>query len=317
MKKITFFILTMTLLSAVTWQVQAQRPVGDTLMGPGMDTSYYPDVYDWLPTADSHEWYTYPVDLMLWQLGVVQGPPSSVCPVLGYELNGNIRHGNQFYTDRPLKILGIAACARAQNIFYCHFPDGPTDSTYIGIVDTTLAGRNTDSLLLYTFSSTGPKYLTGGPWRVEYPYRHMILPRREYRYAGELHYRGDRDSDWSWPTDTVNAALYEVIFNEPVAVRDSFIVAGTANNNETVGVFVPFPNGVGQNGITTCLFEHRPTRYWSVWAPFDNSEPQMVNWMKVRGGEWIRKNGEDWHTSGGWYYRYFNVNESGRSSFYR
>ena len=284
---------------------RAQRPVGDTLLGPSADSAYFPYVYDWLPTSDAREWYTYPGDLPLSMLECVQG--TGYCPVLGLEGNGNLREGNQFYTDRPLKILGIAACARAQNVFDFEFANHP-EWSYMGILDTTLAGRNTDSLILYSLSSTGPKYLTGGPWRVENPHRHMILPVRDSIYGRVVCPRGENRSDWNGGNpNPVNAALYEVLFDRPEVVTDSFVVAGTANNNELVEVFVPYPNGTGQSGQTQCKFEHRPTRYWSVRAFFDDPEPRMTNWMKVRGGEWMRMGISYTQTLGGFYWRYFNV----------
>ena len=120
MKKINFIMLTIVLLATVTNGVQAQRPVGDTLMGPGMDTSYYPDVYDWLPTSEIYSWRTAAYDY-LYNFNSGNIPGSGFCPYKGPDYNGNLKDGNQFFTDRPLKIVGAAACGRAMNVHYRHF----------------------------------------------------------------------------------------------------------------------------------------------------------------------------------------------------
>ena len=296
MKKNFFLMLIVMMLPSGMNCVRAQRPVGDTLMSPSMDTTYYPDVYDWFPTSDIHQWYTHPSDWLL-QTGYPYHQGDSYCPSLGYHSNGNLREGNQFFTDHLLKVVGAAACARAQEVFYLPYQgECLNNDSFMCIIDTTLAGRNTDSLILYTFSEDGePEYQIGGPWRAENPHRHMILPiRDDIWWSGSNH-------------DTVNAALYEVIFDKPVVVEDSFIVAGTANNNELVDMMVPCPLSSQQYGRRYCLFEHRPTRYWSVRAFFDDPEPRIVNWIKVRGGQWKKKWGEWWRTSGGFYIRYFYV----------
>ena len=308
MKKINFLMLTIVLLVAVMDGVQAQRPVGDTLMGPGMDTSYYPDVYDWLPTADTRSWRTSLDDkLYYFNGGYIQG--AGFCPYKGPDFNGNLKEGNQFFTDHPLKVVGAAACGRAMNVYYQHFEYYcDTYATYLAIIDTTLAGRNTDSLILYTFSEDGnPKYLTGGPWRVENPHRHMNLPRRQQSTFAPGSYAGDSDSVWRYELPVL-ADLYEVIFDEPVVVRDSFIVAGTANNNELVDMIVPCPNGSGQSGPRLCLWEHRPTRYWSVFAWADEAEPHMIPWFRLRNDAWERNALlSNYQRLNGYYGRYFYV----------
>ena len=92
MKKRLILLVLACILGSIG--ARAQRPVGDTLLGPSADSAYFPYVYDWLPTFDAREWYTYPVDMLLWTQGCVQGP--GYCPVLCAELNGNLREGNQF-----------------------------------------------------------------------------------------------------------------------------------------------------------------------------------------------------------------------------
>ena len=306
MKNVIFIMLTMLLLATGINSVQAQRPVGDTLSGTGADTTYYPGVYDY-----SLEWRTSLTDFLNdgratdW---------SSWCPIGSY-CNGNLREGNQFYTDRPLKVVGVAACGRALNVYYERYGNCPRrvtchddDDTFLCIIDTTLAGRRTDSLILYTFSSNGePMYLTGGPWRVEYPHRHMTLPRRQSSATAPLCYLGDNDSSWYYQLPVL-ADLYEVMFDKPRVVTDSFIVVGTANNNELIDVAACPDNYT--TGERLCLWEYRPTRYWSVFVWSEDPEPNMITWIKLRNYEWERDRiGVNYPDPNGYGYypKYFNI----------
>ena len=184
------------LLSAAMGSMQAQRPLGDTLLCPSMDTTYYYYNDDWPAVHESDDGnisttYDLGLSYLGWVSGHVYGiaywpavnPHAPYTPgssdvmnlMMDYRLFGNKIVGNHMVADRPLRVVGIAACGHMQpaadtilNYHYgyyvnysIHFPN---------TVDTTLAGRATDSLRLYKIAPGGPQYLTGGPWRVEYPH---------------------------------------------------------------------------------------------------------------------------------------------------
>ena len=72
-------------------------------------------------------------------------------------------------------------------LFAEELADGPVRLD--NVLDTSMAGRNTDSLVLYTLTPSGPHMLTGGPWRMEHPNRYMVLPRYDTirYYCAPLH----------------------------------------------------------------------------------------------------------------------------------
>ena len=104
---------------------------------------------------------------------------------------GNTIIGNQMVTDHPIKIIGLAACGRMQS---------PADTTQYELAltnvwydewrynrdrlgwyfpntrDMSMAGRITDSLILYKPTDGDPVKLASGPWRVEWPHREILLP---------------------------------------------------------------------------------------------------------------------------------------------
>ena len=97
--------------------IQAQRPVGDTLRIPPED--YFCDQYNNLQPVSSGDtlWsvpsYTVLVLDRLYQHGLY--PVDSIDSVRVSEFHGNYILGKQMLTNRPLKIVGIAACAFRQN----------------------------------------------------------------------------------------------------------------------------------------------------------------------------------------------------------
>ena len=276
MKKIAFFMLIIMLLAAAMDGVQAQRPIGDTLQCPSMDTTYYRYINDWPCThelGDSLRSFT--LELLVWYL---QATSNTYWPSPAHVMDprcwGNKIVGNQMVADRPLKVVGIAGCGYVQ-------PWKDTVSNYRpwllpNTVDTMLAGRVTDSLLLYTITSKGPELLTGGPWRPEYPHRYMTLPQRDSTIVnGGVGFH-------DFPT----VPLYEVLLDTPQVVTDSFLVAGTCNNNELVQVFFE-----GSEYRYMWLWERRPTRYWQIarfYDPVFVPDTDHVTWIKFQQQEWRR-----------------------------
>ena len=273
----------------------AQRPVGDTIIGATDSTYFYYDyddcynsVYGY-DTSYTFDWYRG------WSCTTTDYFAITFTPVLGTSINsiwtgpfygtsatepqtyGNDIRGVQMYTSRLLKVVGIAACGYAQ---------APRDTNYGGTFffpntrDTTLAGRLTDSLILYRVTPNGPEYMAGGPWRVEYPHRYLRLPPRMTKvlYYGQAYVLD------SAPT----VPLYEVMFDKPQLVTDSFIVAGTCNNNDGSYETQWFTETYGDR---MWLWNHPPTRYWSLMY-IDTTYPlnfyQYFTWYKYRTAPWVR-----------------------------
>ena len=194
---------------------------------------------------------------------------------------GNTIIGNQMVTDHPIKIIGLAACGRMQS---------PADTTQYELAltkvwydewrynrdrlgwyfpntrDMSMAGRITDSLILYKPTDGDPVKLASGPWRVEWPHREILLPledstlRCKWRTWGLGFFPPLNNPVYYDSTPTV--ALYEVYFEKPEVVEDSFIVAGTALNNE--GSYSWEQHGVNFSSWMW-LWNHCPTRYWNLY----------------------------------------------------
>ena len=107
--------------------------------------------------------------------------------------------------------------------------------------------------------------------------------------------------------------LYEVIFDTPQVVTDSFVVAGTANNNEGHYDWTSF-NDLCLDVIW--LWDKRPTRYYAVFYPYNPREVGAVDigvqgdnvlWYKYRSAPWLRLNAysyDPFNQVPGFYYVY-------------
>ena len=305
-------MLSAVLLMVVANSVHAQRPVGDTLQCPSMDTTYYYYNDDWPVTFEADDdYHSTSMDLGLRYLATYRGAhwpavnyyapyTPGANDLMNLQMNellfGNKIVGNHMVADRPLKVLGIAACGRMQPVadttLHNHLGQLVDDLVHFpNTVDTTLAGRATDSVHLYKITPEGPQYLTGGPWRVEYPHRYIILP------AGDsLNVRDSVTGEWY----TIRSVppivpLYEVMFDKPQVVSDSFMVAGTCNNNELTEEMrtQTWPREGGWP-YYMWLWERCPTRYWQVWSgsmghPYRFvRDTSYVTWIKFRQESWRR-----------------------------
>ena len=320
MKKRLILLVLACMLGGVA--AQAQRPVGDTIVGADSTYMYY--IYDWWRCAnhdpDAPQWYTITTSVpFLWTLEhslQVQecysgGAPSGIWATDA----GNYITGVQMVTDRPVKVLGVAACAFALQsrdttlswFRYELYPNCPNPThLFPNTRDTTLAGRYTDSLLLLKPTAYGPEYLTGGPWRVENAHRYMPLPTR---------INGLDISDGGRPNMVLDSMpivpLYEVMFDKPQVVTDSFIVAGTANNNEG-SVAIEYAPGSETLWEYMWLWNQRPTRYWGISYFYNpdlvgiqtdivNARDRNVLWYKYRTAPWMRLTSRMWdQTTSGW-----------------
>lgn len=226
---------------------------------------------------------------------------------------GNTIIGNQMETDRPIKIIGIAACGYMQRpadtttyldngsgwIYDIWLHNREWNMLFSNTRDVSTEGRITDSLILYKPTSTGtPEKLASGMWRVEWPHREIVLPLEDSSLR--CAWRSPPTCPLNDPVhydSTPTVALYEVYFEKPVVVTDSFIVAGTAFNNEmSYGLEGP-PNALNITYYRWMwLWDHCPTRYWNLFrAPADQpgTPPGLPPW---RWGQprWIKYRNERW-----------------------
>ena len=266
MKRIVLLIMMM----AAMWQAEAQRPVGDTLRS--MDTTYFPYNYNWFLTMAEDTTLRSSLHDRLLAYGVDNRTQPS------YNNNpfeGNYRAGTQMFTDRPIKVVGIAACAEREVAY--HVVNDHV--TILNTVDTTLSARVNDSLILYKNTEKGPQMLAAGPWRIEYPHRYMVLPQRD-RFPSRV--EGDDEYN-SRVYDTIpKAPLYEVIFDNPQVVTDSFIVVGTSNNN-TQSMYRRT-----ERSSPILLWDRNRTLYWSIFSLTDDPDYDNVSWIKYKHYNWVR-----------------------------
>ena len=285
MKKIVLLSV-MVIQMCCAGMVQAQRPVGDTITGA--DSTFYYYIYNWHRYEDRN-WTVMAGDLD----HLVNGHNSYTDP--GHTMQpfdngnpyimGNAIYGVQMYTDKPLKIVGLAAPAYMQeprDTAYSSWGGYPvTPSIYLNTRDTTLAGRATDSMILYKPVDGGLVKLMDGPWRIENPHRYIVLPPRIYAYDFTERLGVYIDSS----ATSYTAPLYEVMFEKPVVVEDSFVVAITTFNNEGHRGYV---YDQYDNQFYMWLWDHNPTRIFSFWEWRDTAVPENIRWHKYRTAAWCR-----------------------------
>lgn len=277
-------------VAAMVWglAVCGQRPVRDTLECP--DSAYnqqyvqYRFIYNWC-TQDEFSWHARtdyhrfpnPYDpLEYW----ATDPDGTLSPnvEVNYYVNGNGISGAQFGTDRPLKIVGIAAPAYREAARDTSFSGtAMSPRKFLNTRDTTLAGRVTDSMILYQVVGGNLVELWSQGWRIEDPHRYIHLP------PAKLGKESRNYLDQNFDTMAV-VPLYEVMFDKPVVVEDSFVVAGTRLNNE--GSFAWEVEPGTQNRKRMWLWDRNPTRYISLEGASDHLDLRRKVWYKFRTQNW-------------------------------
>ena len=265
----------------------AQRPVGDTLQG--LDSTYFytpaTNYNNWFSENNNPwwritlSWYLDNISPVFWNCWSY--PDSRQLAVYQF---GNGKTGMQMFTDRPIKIIGIAVCAymepwrdTASYFNFDFYSDWIGDDLFNcskrcdalepnlrrfflpNVLDTSVSSRLSESLILYKLTDKGPVQLASGDWRPEQPHRYIKMPMRQGFRA-----RIDRENYPYYFCNTDTLPLYEVIFDSPVVVEDSFLVAGTFRNNEMVWANVRAPFDPESFSTPMWLWERQPTRYWTV-----------------------------------------------------
>ena len=292
MKKFVFLVTAMMLVSAVS----GQRPTIDTLECPdsmyNQQYVYYKFIYDWcrndIPWM-AFTWYrlyNHPYNPLEIAATDLDGSLTPDNPRYWNYKNGNGIYGGQFMTDRPLKIVGIAApaymeAARDTNMRIDNPvpPNVECSYCFLNTRDTTLAGRVTDSMILYQVVGDSLVELMAQGWRMDDPHRYIHLPPALLGSAERDYY--------AVPDTSVVVPLYEVMFDKPVVVEDSFVVAGTYLNNEGSYAWQSEPGT--QQMKWMWLWNHNPTRYIRLYGESDYLDRRREVWLKFRTLDWKKE----------------------------
>lgn len=330
MKK--FFLYNLLLTTAILGLsgTAAAQHYGDTLQLP--PPTYGCNPLNNLDTASNPHMYSMHGDGLAFYTDYgLQNSDSINYNSLSDHFRGNVIIGNQLVTDRPIKIVGIAACALMQA------PSDTTTSIWLSMLEnlrTTLPGhvilntrdtsrynRITDSMILYKPTPNGLVLLNSAPWRIEQPHRYMALPPKLFNHHNPatiislFSSRGrayhslpsmSPEEIWQFIDSTMVvdpspvASLYETMFDKPIVVEDSFVVAGTELNNEGSYGWVTLP-ALENTGYREWmwLWDHNPTRYWTLesFVPLSYADTSlnMVSWRKFRHDEWLRFQTNGWY----------------------
>ncbi len=184
------------------------------------------------------------------------------------------------YTDSTLKVIGIAAYSRSEYV-----PDPPLPC-YAQCADTSFDNWH-ESFILYKPTDTGMTVLASQTYNVRDTTRMMKLYYvwRDSRYSVEVGY---------YP-------IYEVYFDEPVFVTDSFYVATTNYNGVVDSSTMTYPGPPAMSAyyspfgnITLCYpqhfkrkgdwtgfqWEHKyEDRVWIIFPIIDTTQPRC--WRPV------------------------------------
>ena len=260
------------IVAAACSGIQAQRPVGDTLLHADTDYFYWRHL-DWFyhtdHSADDTNWWTLKRDHAL----------SWYSPV------GNYITGNQLYTEQPIKVVGIALCAYMEQprdttlYYYMRQTHTPDDAYFPNTNDTTVKGRITDSAILYKQIETDDGWyafnkLAAAPWRMEQAHRYIHIPPLDTLYT----HMGSHGCEIT--------ALYEVMFDSAVVIDGSFLVASTAFNNE----MSMYNRTVLGHTEHIRLWDHPATRFYTIarWHNPDGIDMTVIQWIKYRQQNWRR-----------------------------
>ena len=271
--------------------VNAQRPVGDTIIMGSSSDYWYDSLYidsgyivGYNPSSNprfnkydvDYYWYVmcpYFQNLLL-QEEMSQDTILKYYPELITRTGGIYILGMEYETMDDMMVLGLAVCPTI------HTDPVRSNNPYWGsvhVIDTSMANRLTEYVQLYTFEGGEPLLRAEGPWRWEDPHRYMLFPNTFDVDSGIIHVGV-----------TSCAPLYECMFDTGVYIEawksQSFMVAGTHNNNGVVwadtcyDIIFPEPK--------ICI-EHYATTYSCIMTGIESF---YVNynpvWIKYRSFPW-------------------------------
>ena len=308
MKKAHIFLVLIMMLDGSS--VVAQRPVGDTIL-MGSNSEY---IYDsmhltgaYLPTLVYNTSNpNYPFQIILdgewmryWQLFLEPYLWNRLdsATVLNYIhaypnlSNFNTgRHitGCQFATpDDDIVVKGLAVCPtiiNTEELLECavdyRWRGQGIDTAARYVIDTTLAGRETEYVQLYTIEGGQPQLQAEGGWRIEHSHRHMLFPRSyESSHLTVLPSNGP-----------VVVPLYEAMFDTSILIEadkvQHYMLAFTHNNNNAVwsltanDTVFPSPN---------ICWEHYPIAYSYSMNYVTPAMYDFSYWIKYDTFPWYNK----------------------------
>ena len=265
--------------------VNAQRPVGDTIIMGSSSDYWYDSLYvdtgiivGYNPSSNprfhrsdvDHYWYVmrpYFYNLLIqemsWDTLLKYYPELTSC-------NGGIFiSGMEYETMEDMMVLGLAVCPTIHTDPVSHIEH---------VIDTSMANRLTEYVQLYTFEGGEPLLRAEGPWRWEDPHRYMLFPNTFDVDSGTMHVGM-----------TSCAPLYECMFDTGVYIEawksQSFMVAGTHNNNGVVWADTCYDTIFPEPKM--CI-EHYATTYSCIMTGAEINTYVNYNpvWIKYRSFPW-------------------------------
>ena len=290
--------------------VNAQRPVGDTIAYGGGGEYWYDSAYTNGVCAYNKYMGRYSMYLddlwvaysQLLRNALFQNSQTTSWdefyhqyPDLASYCTGRYIRGQEFTAaSEELLVVGLAVCptfvgeqALPQLNSYYFLDYVMTGDNWLHVVDTTIAGRLTEYVQLYTFESGTPQLLAEGGWRWEYPHRYMLFPNWYER--GGLHFVPVLHEE-----DTIIAPLYEVMFDTAVLLdKPTFMLACTHNNNGAVWTDTCSDTIYSEPKL---CFEHYPTVY-SNCQKIPVGDGYHSDWIKYESHPWYNLNSNimDYH----------------------
>ena len=287
----------MTVLGGVS--ANAQRSVNDTIAHGGggywYDTAYtngvcafgrypggYPDLLDDIWAGYSH---TLLVTLFTNSQTTSLEEFYHQYPDLASSLAGRYIRGQEFTAaSEGLMVVGLAVCPTFVgdsdlSLLNSHCRLDYGSGNWLHVEDTTMAGRLTEYVQLYTFEGGTPQLLAQGGWRFEHPHRYMLFP---YWFESDL-----LSGFTTLHEDTIIAPLYEVMFDTAVLLdKPTFMLACTHNNNGAV--WTDTCSDTIYSAPKLC-YEHRPTAYSSCRL-FPIGDGYQSHWIKYESQPWYNFN---------------------------
>lgn len=210
-------------------------------------------------------------------------------PELASQTSGRHLTGQEYDALEPMMVVGLAVCPTvvSDRESLSKLTSGPFNTHYwewMHVVDTTMAGRLTEYVQLYTIEGGQPQFQAEGAWRLEDPHRYMLFSNwydiDSYRVPPNLLHE-----------DTIYVPLYEAMFGRGVLVDGkSYMLAGTHNNNGAI--WTQECCDTLYDDSTIC-FEHSPTAY-SCYIRNISAYCRVSRWLKYDTFPWWNSN-SNWH----------------------
>ena len=274
-----FFILLVSVMLLSSINANGQRPIGDTIP-VGSGDYLYTNFHDSgsyrlciLPSRASLDdnyyfyldWYYMVYNRNLWNMLMGDGQMTYnevllLYPGIGW-FNGRHITGQEFTRNDELMVRGLAVCPTISDV--SRLASSPLENTWPQVQDTSIAGRETEYVQLYTIEGGLPQLQAEGAWRWEDAHRYMYFP---HNYDDSL-------------LGPISVPLYETMFDSSILISGkTFMLAGTHNNNGIVWAET--------SAGTRACWEHYPTTYSMTWIDSLYTTIQSVWWCRFDTLPW-------------------------------